>query len=242
MTINLKTERYKSDQRVQVTAGSAITAGVPQQIVANSLIGIPVNDIASGAIDELDITGRFRVAKVAEVWAVGDSVGWDADGDPYNDTAGSGAYTTDEAAWDFPAGVCVQASTATEEMGIILLNEYGEGGEAGTVGGGLGETITDPGDAGAIPNSISGHVELVSAGAETRTLAEPSKVGQQLLLSFQTDGGDCVLTVATTINQTGNNTITFADAGDAVLLIGKQNGANVRWSVQMNDGAALSTV
>jgi len=50
-----------------------------------------------------------------------------------------------------------------------------------------------------------------------------------------------VVTVATTINQTGNDTITFADAGDAVLLIGKQNGANGRWSVQMNDGAALST-
>jgi len=32
------------------------------------------------------------------------------------------------------------------------------------------------------------------------------------------------------------------DAGDAVLLVAKTNGANIRWSVVSNDGAALSTV
>jgi hypothetical protein len=59
---------------------------------------------------------------------------------------------------------------------------------------------------------------------------------------MKTDGGDCVITVATTINQTGNNTVTLNDAGDAVLLVGKVNGGNVRWSVVANDGAVLSTV
>jgi hypothetical protein len=59
---------------------------------------------------------------------------------------------------------------------------------------------------------------------------------------MKTDGGDCVITCATTVNQTGNNTITLNDAGDAVLLVGKVNGANKRWSVVSNDGAALSTV
>lgn len=108
--------------------------------------------------------------------------------------------------------------------------------------GPLETLIADPGASGAIPVTKSGHVELVSAAAETRTLAAPSFNGQQLLISLKTDGGDVVLTVATTVNQSANNTVTFNDAGDAVLLVAKQNGSNLRWAVQMNDGAALSTV
>ena len=102
--------------------------------------------------------------------------------------------------------------------------------------------IADPGNAGAIPVTASGHVDIVTAAAETRTLAAPSFVGQELILSMKTDGGDCVITVATTINQTGNNTITLNDAGDAVLLVAKASGTNKRWSVAYNDGASLSTV
>jgi hypothetical protein len=108
--------------------------------------------------------------------------------------------------------------------------------------GPLESLIADPGNAGAIPVTRSGHVEIVTAGAETRTLAAPSFNGQLLLISMKTDGGDAVLTCATTLNQTANNTLTFNDAGDAVLLVAKQNGANLRWSVVSNDGAALSTV
>jgi hypothetical protein len=102
--------------------------------------------------------------------------------------------------------------------------------------------IADPGNAGAIPVTASGHVDIVTAAAETRTLAAPSFVGQELLVSMKTDGGDCVIAVATTINQTGNNRITLNDAGDAILLAAKANGSNIRWSVVSNDGCALSTV
>lgn len=107
---------------------------------------------------------------------------------------------------------------------------------------GAAHEIDDAGNAGAIPVTSSGHVKLVTAGAETRTLAAPSFAGQILSLSMKTDGGDCVLTCATTINQAGNNTITFNDAGDCVTLIAKSNGANLRWSVLANDGATLATV
>jgi len=108
--------------------------------------------------------------------------------------------------------------------------------------GGLENDITDPGNAGAIPVTDSGTVQIVTAGAETRTLAAPTILGQQLLITMKTDGGDAVITVSTTVNQTGNNTITLNDAGDAVLLVAKQNGANLRWSVVSNDGASLTTV
>ena len=88
----------------------------------------------------------------------------------------------------------------------------------------------------------SGHVEIVTGGAETRTLAAPTYLGQLLLVSLKTDGGDCVIAVATTVNQTGNSRITLDDAGDAILLAAKANGANIRWSVVSNDGCTLSTV
>jgi len=103
--------------------------------------------------------------------------------------------------------------------------------------------IADPGASGAIPVTEGwGVCSLVSAGAETRTLAIPSRVGQRLVLGFKTDGGNCVLTVASAMNQTGNNTLTFADAGDHVQLEAIEKGAALVWRQVANDGVALSTV
>ena len=102
--------------------------------------------------------------------------------------------------------------------------------------------ITDPGASGAIAVNASGSVNLVSGTAETRTLAAPTFRGQTLSISMKTDGGDIVVTCATLVNQALNNTITFNDAGDHLLLIAKQNGNNLRWSVAVNDGCTLSTV
>lgn len=101
--------------------------------------------------------------------------------------------------------------------------------------------VADPGNGGAIPVSEPGVCNLVTAAAETRTLAAPSFEGQELQINFKTDGGDCVITCATAVNQTGNNTLTLADAGDFLLLRGGRSGANLRWRVVANDGVALST-
>lgn len=134
------------------------------------------------------------------------------------------------------AGFAIGASTGA---GVIAAIDYRpfqvKRGEAP-------QTIADPGNAGAIAVTSSGSVDIVTAAAETRTLAAPSFRGQLLSISMKTDGGDCVITCSTTVNQTGNNTITLNDAGDQVLLVAKRNGANLRWSVVANDGATLSTV
>lgn len=102
--------------------------------------------------------------------------------------------------------------------------------------------ITDPGDGEAIPVTRPGVVNLVTGGAETRTIDRPTLANQELILNFQTDGGDCVITVATTVNQTGNNTLTLADAGDQIILRAGRSGGNLVWRVASNDGVALSTV
>jgi hypothetical protein len=103
-------------------------------------------------------------------------------------------------------------------------------------------TIADPGNGGAIPATASGRVPLVSTGAQTRTLAAPAAAGLELQLEMDADGGDIVLAVATTVNQTGNNRATFADAGDILVLRSIKVGANFRWRAVANDGVALSTV
>lgn len=102
--------------------------------------------------------------------------------------------------------------------------------------------IADPGDAGAIPVTKSGSVAITTAAAETRTIAIPGRAGITLVLSLDVDGGDCVITAAAAINQTGNNTITLGDAGDTIVLTAVQKAGALVWRVLVNDGCALSTV
>ena len=101
----------------------------------------------------------------------------------------------------------------------------------------------DPGASGAIPvNRGSGSIALVTAGAETRTLAAPGYIGQELMLYCKTYVGDCVVTCATTVNEAGDNTITFTATGQACRLYAVEEGSNLRWRLASVDGAALSTV
>ena len=102
--------------------------------------------------------------------------------------------------------------------------------------------VADPGASGAIPVTRSGSVAITTAGAETRTLAIPGAAGITLALSLNVDGGDCVVTVAQAINQTGNNTITLGDAGDTIVLTAVSVGGALRWRVVVNDGCSLTTV
>jgi len=211
MTINLATERHKSAERVQITAGSAITAGQPQQIGAG-LIGIPANDIASGDVDELDICGRFRAWGVAsQAWAVGDQIGWDADGDPLNGTAGAGAYTNAEANWNFPVGTCVEAKAAASEMGVILLNEYLEGSSP------FIPVATQQALSGAGAVTVDEYYTAwTTSGAQAGTMADGLKIGQLKKVQLIVDGGDGTLTPATFADGT---TVTFADAGDYAVFM-----------------------
>jgi hypothetical protein len=103
------------------------------------------------------------------------------------------------------------------------------------------QNLGDPGDSGNILAHRSGYILLVSGGAETRTLDDPVYPGQLLDLFFETDGGDCVITADSAINQAANTIMTFADAGDHIRLVGGRDGAgDYEWRVVANDGVALS--
>ncbi len=107
--------------------------------------------------------------------------------------------------------------------------------------------VQDPGASGAIPTE-SGVVNLVSTGAETRTLAAPPASGIMLVINMQTTGGDITLTCSATFNGIGNNTAVFASVGDCVFLISVRAGTTFQWSLFSPDpndivaGPVISTV
>jgi predicted RecA/RadA family phage recombinase len=219
MTINLPTERFKSADRLQITAAAAIVAGTPQEMLGD-LIGIPVNDIANGDIDELDISGRFRAWGVAsQAWVVGEQIGWDADGDPLNGTAGDGAYTNVEANWDFPVGSCVEAKGSSDEMGVILINVYLEG-SAPWIPASAQQTLAAGGGAVTVTEFYTAGAS--DAGGDAWTMADGLKIGQLKKVQLITDGGGDATLTPTTLS--GGTTITFADAGDYALLQWTANG------------------
>jgi predicted RecA/RadA family phage recombinase len=222
---------------IDYTPGSAVSAG--DVLVVNSKVVVAVAAIAANVLGSVATEGVFKVVKATGAITNLAAVYWDADGDPLGGTAGTGAFTTTSSGNTF-AGYAIAAAAETDTTVDLMLvkvpsvtaNHYGP----------LNNVIADPGDAGAIPVTSSGYCPIVTAGSETRTLAVPAFIGQELLLYIKTDGGTCVITVASAINQTGNNTITMADVRDVIRLVAIESGSNRVWHVVSNDGAALSTV
>lgn len=101
-------------------------------------------------------------------------------------------------------------------------------------------TIADPGASGAIPSDVSGICHIVTAAAESRTVATPLKAGLDLTLVLDTDGGDATVTAASAINMAGNTIMTFDNAGEIIVLRSVKVGTAYRWRVIANDGVSLS--
>jgi hypothetical protein len=101
--------------------------------------------------------------------------------------------------------------------------------------------IADPGNAGAIPVTAGGDCALTSAGAETRTLAIPTVLGQRLRLFCDTYVGDIVITVASALDAVpGSTIITMGNAGDWIELVACTVGGTLFWRVAANSGCALT--
>ncbi len=97
--------------------------------------------------------------------------------------------------------------------------------------------IDDPGDAATIVIDRYGAVvPIVSAAAETRTLAVPTKAGILATLVLDTDGGDVTLTVTSGYNAAADTAIVFGDAGDCVTFMSIKIGSNYRWRVVGQEG------
>ena len=134
--------------------------------------------------------------------------------------------------------VCTNVTAGQEAVTIYRTNDLPT-----SVDRQYAAAIADPGNAGAISVKESGVCAITTAAAETRTLAAPTFVGQEICLICDTYAvGDAVVTVATLINQTGNNTLTFGAVKDMCVLKAMTIGGALTWRITANDGVALSTV
>lgn len=99
-------------------------------------------------------------------------------------------------------------------------------------------TITDPGDAGSVTvaNRIPARWGLVTAAAETRTLASPVAEGQLLFIHAKTIVTSCTMTVTNGFDEAGNTSLVFSTAGDYIILYSVEVGSNYRWRVVSSAG------
>jgi predicted RecA/RadA family phage recombinase len=224
---------------VDYTPSGAVSAG--DVVIINGTLNFALADIAANALGSLAIPGNeAELEMVKDNSNIADRAAlyWDADGSPVGGVALSGAVTTTSSGNTLLGYATAAAGVSAETVRVrpILVPA------TLTINSDIQSLIADPGNAGAIPVTHSGYCPIVTAGSETRTLAAPTFIGQELLLYIKTDGGTAVITVASAINQTGNNTITMADVRDVIRLVAIESGSSKVWHVVSNDGAALSTV
>lgn len=106
------------------------------------------------------------------------------------------------------------------------------------------KAIPDPGSAGIIRvNQDLGHVALVSAAAESRTLPAPGQPNLRFLAYMKTDGGDITLTVTGGYDESGSTTMVFNDTGDFANFISIEEGAGTFvWRLSGYDGVTGPTL
>lgn len=111
--------------------------------------------------------------------------------------------------------------------------------EIGTVTS-LGTEIADPGDGNEIAPASHGHVVLNGVGDETRDLAPPEFVGQELMLTADNPGDSIAVMAPAIINGSGDQIITFTGQAQTIHLRAISIGSSPTWRVLVNDGCTLS--
>lgn len=103
--------------------------------------------------------------------------------------------------------------------------------------------IADPGDGGAIPTLEAGYLNfVVGAGAETRTLPDPTFIGQRLDAFMSVRGGGSItITAASAVNQSGHTSILFDAAGEHWSAVAILDAAGAfAWRTLVANGATVS--
>jgi hypothetical protein len=97
--------------------------------------------------------------------------------------------------------------------------------------------MSDPGDAGTITvDRDCAVVPIITAGVETRTLAQPTKAGLRCMLVIDTYVAACTVTVTGGYNQAADTAIILGTAGDWVRFVSVKVGASYYWRVVAQEG------
>ncbi|OHB50505.1 MAG: hypothetical protein A2Y10_18070 [Planctomycetes bacterium GWF2_41_51] len=111
---------------IDYTPAAAISGG--ELVVLGGMVGISKSDIAAGVLGALCIEGIFAVPKKNETFAEGLPVWFDADGNPQDGVAGSGAATQiggdAQAVGDILLGSCVVDAAAADTCSYIKINKF----------------------------------------------------------------------------------------------------------------------
>lgn len=108
----------QSGSAIDYTPSVAVVVG--QAVVQGRILGIATRAIAADALGAVAIEGVFDIVKKQETITVGAAVYWDADGDPYGGTAGTGACTTTVS--DILAGYATAAAAETDATVRVKLD------------------------------------------------------------------------------------------------------------------------
>jgi len=101
--------------------------------------------------------------------------------------------------------------------------------------------MSDPGASGTIAiDRQMAVVPVVTAAAEARTLAQPTKAGLVCIVVLETRVGDATLTVTGGYNQAADTAIVFNTAGDWVRFASVKVGASYYWRVLSSEGTTLA--
>lgn len=151
-------------------------------------------------------------------------------------SSGAIDYTGPKGQLNLTADAVAIAGATTITGDLVVSGDFAQGAV---------ETVTDPGDAGTITPPTNGanfSVAIVTAGAETRVMGTPTRLGQRAIIRFLTDGGN--FTMANASGWRGfvdSTTVTFDDAGDAIELVAVGTGAATDWRVDASKGVEYST-
>lgn len=90
-------------------------------VVVGTTIGVVPMSIAANELGELEMRGIWKFKKDSSGFSFGDSVYWDADGNPVSGATGSGA-ATNTASQNNLAGICVgDAAGGDETVDVYLM-------------------------------------------------------------------------------------------------------------------------
>lgn len=104
---------------IDVVLAAAVSSGDP--VVVGEMVGIAQVDGAIGDTIAVALEGVYEVPQAAEVIELGSAVYWDADGDPYGGTAGSGA-ATNTSTDNKLLGYALELTTATTQTVKVKLS------------------------------------------------------------------------------------------------------------------------
>jgi len=110
----------QSGGEIDHTPASAVTAG-DVVVIGDNLVCVASVDIAASALGSVRTGGVYDMVIKNESITAGDALYWDADGDPYNGTAGTGALTATSSAGPFAGWAAEAAIGGTDEFVSIAL-------------------------------------------------------------------------------------------------------------------------